>query len=92
MSTIQHEFAESESASFLHGEAKEMPVREDFLGRMVLRWTVWSRISRFLPHILLMIGIFTVIGMFASSKESQEKQLLPSQFMFGKSTSPISIH
>ncbi len=88
MPAIQHEFADSESASFLHGEAKAMPSREGFLGKTA-RWKLLSPISHFLPYVLLMTSIFLVLIIFVSLKEIQGKDLLPSQSTFGKSTISI---
>ncbi len=89
MSGIQHEFTDSESASFLHGEAKETPSRKEYLGGKAVFWRFWSPISRFLPYVLLMFGIFLATVIFFSAKEIQEKSLLPSQSMFGKSKTSI---
>lgn len=89
MSGIQHEFTDSESASFLHGEAKGLPSQEGFLGGKAARRRLWALISRVLPYLLLTVVVFLALVILVSSKEIQEKSLLPSQSMFGKSTTPI---
>jgi hypothetical protein len=89
MSGIHHEFTDSESASFLHGEAKENQGPGGFLGGIAARGRLWSPISRFLPYLLSAVIVILVMIILGSSKEIQEKSLLPSQSMFGKSTTSI---
>ncbi len=97
MSDIQPEFTDSESASFLHGDAKQISPQEGFHGRKAVRWILRSSIARFLPYMLLVAGISLVLIVVVLFTGTHEKSLLPSQSMFGKSkisilTTKVSLH
>jgi len=88
MSSVRREFTDSESASFLHGRTKEMSLMEGLQGHKRARRGVCSIISRFLPFLLLIVGIFLALVMLVYVKENQEvhkDNLLPSQQLFSKS-------
>jgi len=83
MSDLEREFADVESASFLHSEDKEAPLRDGLL-RPDSRWRLWPLISRLLPYVVLMLASFGV-GRYTSGNEATETSLRPPQSISGSS-------
>ncbi|OAA57989.1 hypothetical protein SPI_06874 [Niveomyces insectorum RCEF 264] len=87
MAGNNHEFTDAESASFLHGEAKDEALPKGLLGGKAARWRQWSSVSRLWPYALVTAGVILAVGILVwprPSNGSQEQHLLPSQALLGK--------
>lgn len=85
MSAVHHEFADSESAAFLYGEGDGKHEETPLTSKRGL----WTRISRYVPYVLLALGILLALLIVVSSPKDKDDgavtDIQPSQAMFGKS-------
>ncbi|CAK7224558.1 hypothetical protein SCUCBS95973_005557 [Sporothrix curviconia] len=82
MSSTQHEFVDTEElAAFLYSESADDDAKADRAPRPGL----WTRIGRFLPYVLLALGILLGIYVVVVSPTSRpDTSSLPSQALLGK--------
>src|SRR5438105_1890072 len=80
----RHEFVDAESASFLHGEIKTTPSRDEIRGGQSVRRRLTSIISRALPYALVALASFG-LGMLVSPRDATQRNLIPSRAIFDKS-------
>ena len=87
MSAAHHEFADSESAAFLYNEGDDKRDQRPSTPKAGL----WTRIGRYVPYVLLALGILLALLIVVSSPKDRDggsvTSILPSQAMFGKSMS-----
>lgn len=86
----QHEFADVESLSFLHGEAEETTSQKGLLPAKAAQWRLRPLLFHILSYILLMLASFG-LGKYLSANGTPETSLLPSQSIFGKCTTSITL-
>lgn len=86
MSDTHYDPLDSESASFLADETKEVATSRGFpIDRVINRKHRFITLSYLLVCILLAFGIFIGVAILVASTWTSETTLLPSQAIFAKS-------
>jgi hypothetical protein len=84
MAASHHDFSDSESATFLYSEGDDKHDERPSTPKGGL----WTRICRYVPYVLLVLGILLALLVVVSSPKDKNAGpvtgILPSQAMFNK--------